>query len=150
METDRRMSAVLGSGSRSVWPVTSGSGFKMDWGGVGARVGSRGQPDPNRAPALGDGGGGPVYAVALSGRGDSDLAAVLPGGASSFFVSPSIPGVTSSFREYLAELDRTKPDLTGDREGDLDAAGVLIRICREEVERVTNLGGVMLPSILIL
>ena len=117
----------------------------MDCGGVGALVGSRGQPDPNRAPALGDGGGGPVYPVALSGLGDKDLAAVRPGGASSFLTSPSF---VSSFREYLAELDRTKPDRTGDREGDLERFGVFTRICRVDVERVTNLGGVIIPSIL--
>ena len=117
----------------------------MDCGGVGALVGSKGQPDPNRAPALGDGGGGPVYPAALSGLGDKDLAAVRPGGANSFLISPSF---VSSFREYLAELDRTKPDLTGDREGDRETVGVLTRICSVDVDRVINLGGVIIPSIL--
>ena len=117
----------------------------MDCGGVGALVGSKGQPDPNRAPALGDGGGGPVYPAALSGLGDKDLAAVRPGGANSFLISPSF---VSSFREYLAELDRTNPDLTGDREGDRETVGVLTRICSVDVDRVINLGGVIIPSIL--
>jgi hypothetical protein len=107
---------------------------------------------------LGEGGGGPEYPDALSGRGDKDRVPVLEpvvrialGGARSSFSQHFCDVIKSSFLEYLAELDRTNPEVerTGDRDGDRVAAGLLIWIWREEVERVTKRGGVILPSILL-
>lgn len=95
-------------------------------GGVGARVGRNGNPDPNLAPEFGDGGGGPEYVETRSGLGESDRVPERPevlGTSSSF---PVLADVTlSSFLEYLAELDRTKPVsepvLAGDLDGDLES-----------------------------
>ena len=120
-------------------------------GGVGARVGRNGNPDPNFAPQFGDGGGGPAYVETRSGFGERDRVPGRPevlGTRSSFPVLDDV--TTSSLREYLAELERTKPVSepvpirTGDREGDRESD--LTLICRVEVDRVTNRGGLVLPS----
>ena len=70
--------------SRSVWfsSLCSGSDtdLEIDWGGVGALVGRRGNPVPKRAPEFGDGGGGPEYPDTLSGLGDNERVPVRPGG----------------------------------------------------------------------
>jgi len=80
------------------------------------------------APEFGDGGGGPEYVDTRSGFGDRDRVPARPVVRGIFRTFPDLFSTTddeSSFREYLAELDRTNPvsgrtgDLDGDRESDL-------------------------------
>ena len=140
LETDFRTSEVRSDSGSEMSGTTSWSGAEDSCcGGVGARVGKNGKPDPKRGPEFGEGGGGPEYPDTLSGRGDKDRVPDLEpevrvkpvfGGARSSFPQHLGDVTGSSFLEYLAELERTnpEPERIGEREGDRDTAGLLIRI----------------------